>query len=149
MTRVLLSALTVLALAGPLASQEPAQPALYTRLGGLYAIASVVDYFVDRLEWHPVIRANPAVRRAFAEVPKAGLKYRITELVCEATGGPCRYTGRPMDESHETLAITEAEWQAMAGEFVRSLRRHNVPQGEQQELLKIVGSLKGDIVTVP
>lgn len=119
------------------------------RLGGLYAIASVVDYFVDRLEWHPVIRANPAVRRAFAETPRAGLKYRITELVCEATGGPCRYTGRSMDEVHEGMAITEAEWQAMAEEFVRALRRYDVPSREQQELLAIVTSLKGDVVTAP
>jgi len=149
MTRTAGAALALFALAHPLAAQQPADTSLYVRLGGVPAIALVVDYFVDRLEWNPVIRANPAVRRAFADPIRPGLKYRLTELVCAATGGPCTYTGRPMDEAHDGLAITEAEWQAMAGEFVRAMRRYKVPQREQDDLLAVVATTKEDIVTAP
>ena len=144
-----LAVATVVALARPLAAQQSADTSLYVRLGGVYAIALVVDYFVDRLEWNPTIRANPAVREALTNPVKPGLKYRIIEMVCEATGGPCRYTGRPMDESHETLGISEGEWQAMVEEFRRSLRRYKVPARESDELLAVVASTKTDIVTRP
>lgn len=149
MLRSLAVLATALCAVRPLAAQQPADTSLYVRLGGVPAIALVVDYFVDRLEWNPVIRANPAVRRAFAEPIKPGLKYRLTELVCAATGGPCTYGGRPMDESHDGLGITEAEWQAMVQEFQRALLRFHVPAQEQKELLAVVATTKEDIVAAP
>ena len=149
MTRNCAVVFTALAFARPLAAQQPADTSLYVRLGGVPAIALVVDYFVDRLEWNPVIRANAAVRRAFADPIKPGLKYRLTELVCAATGGPCTYSGRPMDEAHDGLGISEAEWQAMVEEFQRALRRYKVPSREQQDLLAVVATTKEDIVTAP
>src|SRR5690349_10628934 len=76
-----------------------------------------------------------------------GLKYSITELVCQATGGPQKYTGLSMRESHADLKITEAEWTAFAGEFKATLDKFKVPEKEQNELFQIVGSLKDDIVT--
>jgi hemoglobin len=149
MTRTATITLSLWVLARALGAQTPADTSLYVRLGGVPAIALVVDYFVDRLEWHPVIRANPAVRRAFAEPIKPGLKYRLTELICSATGGPCAYSGRPMDEAHDGLGITEAEWQAMVEEFQRALRRYKVPPRESQDLLGVVATTKEDIVTGP
>lgn len=148
-TRSLAVLATAFLAARPLAAQQPADTSLYVRLGGVPAIALVVDYFVDRLEYNPVIRANPAVRRAFGEPIKPGLKYRLTEMICEATGGPCAYTGRAMDEAHDGLAITEAEWRAMVEEFVRALRRYKVPQREQDDLVAVVATTKDDIVTAP
>lgn len=149
MIRTCAAVVAALALARPLAAQAPADTSLYVRLGGVPAIALVVDYFVDRLEWNPVIRGNPAVRRAFADPIKPGLKYRLTELVCSTTGGPCTYSGRPMDEAHDGLGINEAEWQAMVEEFQRALRRYKVPPREQQDLLAVVATTKEDIVTPP
>jgi hemoglobin len=149
MTRSLAVLATALCAARPLAAQQPADTSLDVRLGGVPAIALVVDYFVDRLEWNPVIRANPDVRLAFADPIKPGLKYRLTELVCSATGGPCTYSGRPMDEAHEGMNITAAEWQAMAEEFVRAMRRYKLPEREQQDLLAVVATTKDDIVTAP
>ena len=149
MIRTCAAVVAALAFALPLAAQAPTDTSLYVRLGGVPAIALVVDYFVDRLEWNPVIRGNPAVRRAFADPIKPGLKYRLTELVCSATGGPCTYSGRPMDEAHDGLGINEAEWQAMVEEFQRALRRYKVPPREQQDLLAVVATTKEDIVTPP
>jgi hemoglobin len=149
MTRFVPLAFAFLLLARPAVAQQPADTSLYVRVGGVPAIALVVDYFVDRLEWNPVIRANPAVRRAFAEPIKPGLKYRLTEMVCAATGGPCTYGGRPMDEAHDGLGITEAEWQAMVQEFQRALLRFHVPAQEQKELLAVVATTKEDIVAAP
>ncbi len=87
-------------------------PSLYERLGGVYAIAAVVDDFIDRIMDDPRLNANPKVHEAHHRVSRAGFKYLVTEQVCEATGGPQRYTGKPMSDSHAHLDITEQEWQA-------------------------------------
>lgn len=119
---------------------------LYDRLGGTYAIATVVDEFIDALLVNDVLNANPAIKEARSRVPKAGLKFHVTALVCQVTGGPQKYTGRGMKDAHSHLKITEKEWDAMVAEFVKVLDKYKVPKPEQQELLTIVGTTKGDIV---
>jgi len=130
-------------------SQAKAQEkSLYERLGGVYAIASVVDDFIERLLVNDILNANPKIEEARARVPKAGLKFRVTALVAQATGGPETYAGRPMKEAHAHLGITEKQWQAMVADFKLTLDKFKVPAKEQGELLAIVESTKKDIVTV-
>ncbi len=125
------------------------EKSLYDRLGGVYAIATVVDDFIDRVVADDILNANPAIKEARDRVPRAGLKYRVTEMVCMATGGPCKYTGRTMKESHKHLNITGKEWDALVVDFKASLNKFNVPEKEQNELIAIVGSTKKDIVMHP
>ena len=130
----------------PTIAQEKPKPSLYERLGGVYPIATVVDTFIELLLVNNVLNANPAIKEARDRVPKAGLKYRVTALVCQASGGPCKYTGRSMKETHAQLYITEREWQAMLDDFRRTLNNYRVPEREQKELIAIVESTKKDIV---
>lgn len=130
----------------PPSAEEKAEKTLYERLGGVYAIASVVNDFIDLLYVNDVLNANPAIKEARERVPLPGLKYRVTSMVCQATGGPCTYTGRSMKEAHQHLNITESEWQAMLVDFQRVLNNYQVPQREQNELIAIVESTKKDIV---
>jgi hemoglobin len=122
------------------------QPSLYERLGGTYSIATVVDDFIERLLVNATLNANPAINEARKRVPKAGLKFHVTALVCEVSGGPCKYAGRTMKESHQHLNISPVEWDAMVADFKATLDKFNVPQREQQELITIVGSTRNDIV---
>jgi hemoglobin len=122
------------------------EKSLYDRLGGVYNIAALVDDFIERLLVNDVLNANPAIKEARERVPKAGLKYRVTALVAQVTGGPEKYAGRSMNESHAHLHITEAEWQAMVADFKKSLAKFKVPEPEQKELIAIVESTKKDIV---
>lgn len=119
---------------------------LYERLGGVYAIATVVDDFIDRIMDDARLNANEKVNEAHHKVAPAGFKYLVTEQVCEATGGPQRYTGRTMADSHGELAITESEWAAFLDDFGQTLDKFNVPQQERSELFSIVESTRGDIV---
>jgi hemoglobin len=128
------------------ASASAAQRSLYERLGGVYSIATVVDDFIERLLVNATLNANPAISQARARVPKAGLKFQVTALVCEVSGGPCKYTGRTMKESHQHLNITAAEWDAMVADFKTTLNKFAVPQREQQELIAIVATTRNDIV---
>jgi hemoglobin len=81
-------------------------PSLYSRLGGVYSIATVVDDFINRIMVDPRLNANPLVDEAHHRVPPAGFKYLVTEMVCWATGGPQKYTGKSMADSHAQLKVT-------------------------------------------
>jgi hemoglobin len=137
---------------GPKAQSEPpSEPSptslsLYERLGGVYSIATVIDDFIDRIMIDPRVNANPRVDEAHHRVPPAGFKYLVTEMLCWAAGGPQKYTGRAMKESHQQLMISAAEWEAFLDDLQQTLDKFAVPEAEQAEIKAIIGSTRTDIV---
>jgi hemoglobin len=122
------------------------KPSLYERLGGVYSIATVVDDLIDRVMGDARLNANPLVDEAHHRVSPAGFKYYVTEMVCEAAGGPQKYSGRSMRDSHQDLRITAGEWEAFLDDFQQALDKFGVPQAEQAELKAIVATTRADIV---
>lgn len=122
------------------------QQSLYDRLGGLAPISVVVSDFIDILAPDVVLNANPAIDAATRRVPASYLKYQVTGLVCQVTGGPCQYHGRGLRESHARMNITGKEWDRMVALFKEVLAKHNVPAAETRQLLEIIDSTKPDIV---
>jgi hemoglobin len=127
-------------------SSQLSPPLLYERLGGVYSIAVVVDDLIERVMTDARLNANPAVDEAHHKVPPAGFKYLVTEMVCWASGGPQKYTGRSMPESHRHLNITPREWEAFMDDLQQTLDKFEVPAPEQAELRAIAQSTYGDIV---
>jgi hemoglobin len=119
---------------------------LYERLGGVYSIATVVDDLIDRVMSDARLNANPLVNEAHHRVPGAGFKYLVTEMVCWAAGGPQKYSGKSMAESHSHLKITSSEWESFMDDFQQTLDKFAVPAQEQAELKAIVNSTRADIV---
>jgi hemoglobin len=128
------------------AQDKPAAPSLYDRLGGLYPVSAVVDDFIDRVYANATLNANPAIGNARNALRKPGLKVQVATLVCQVTGGPCKYVGKGMKESHSTFHISQKEWDAAVVDFRASLDKFKVPAAEQHELVAIVESTKADIV---
>ena len=128
------------------AQQPGAEKSLYDRLGGLNGITLVVDDFINRLVANQELNRNPAIDAGRRRSPAPYLKFQVSQMVCGVTGGPCKYTGKAMKESHAHLNISEKEWGVMAKEFKRSLDKFKVPAAEQKELFDIVGATKADIV---
>jgi hemoglobin len=126
--------------------QQVEKSSLYDRLGGVYSIATVVNDFINRIMIDPRLNSNPLVDAAHHRVPPAGFKYLVTEMVCWATGGPQKYTGKSMAESHRDLKITGEEWEAFLDDFQQTLDNFAVPAEEQVELKAIVNSTRSDIV---
>jgi hemoglobin len=124
------------------------EKSLYERLGGVKPISLVVDDFINRLVANDILNANPMIKAGREHSPDAYLKFQVTNMVCQATGGPCVYTGLGMKEAHTHLNITENEWQVMRDEFKKTLDKFQVPEKEQKELFDIVESTKKDIVMV-
>ena len=115
---------------------------LYERLGGKDAVVAVVDEFVARCA------ADGRINGKFARTDVPRLKAMLVEQVSAATGGPVTYTGRSMRETHDGMSVTAGEFDALVADLVATLNQFNVPQAEQQELLGILGPLRGDIVEV-
>ena len=126
--------------------QAQNKPSLYTRLGGAWKIAILVDDFIDRIMSDPRLEANPRVSDAKGHLSKAGFKYIVTEMTCWATGGPQTYTGRSMADSHRHLMITEDEWRSFMDDFRQSLDACDVQERERQELTALLESSKTAIV---
>jgi hemoglobin len=128
---------------------ETQPSSLYDRLGGIYSIATVVDDFIDRIIVDDRLNANPRVNEAHHRVLPPGFKYLVAEQVAEAAGGPQRYSGRSMEDTHRDLAITAAEWDAFIDDLNQTLDKFEVPQQERSELLAIIDSTRDAIVVGP
>ena len=127
-------------------AQQTGTKPLYERLGGLKGVTVVVDDFINRLVANKTLNKNPAIDAGRKSAPAPYLKFQVSQLICELAGGPCKYTGQAMKESHAHLNISEKEWAVMAKEFQKSLDKFKVPAAEQKELFDMVGKTKVDIV---
>lgn len=116
------------------------QKSLYERLGGKEAITAVVDDFVAN------VAADNRINGFFAKTNIPRLKTNLVDQICQATGGPCTYTGRDMKTAHKGMGITDADFNALVQDLQKSLNKFKVPDKEQGELLGILGSLKPQIV---
>lgn len=121
-------------------------PSLYDRLGGIYNIAPLIDDVIERSYVDPILSANPKIHEAHKHFPKTVYKFNATALACMVTGGPQKYTGRTMKEAHQHLEISDKEWNALIAIFRDSMDSFKVPAKEQNEIIAIIESTKGDIV---
>jgi hemoglobin len=151
---------TVLAAAGNAHAQDK-QPvpekSLYDRLGGVFAIAAVVDHFSDAVVKNPIVgqkSKNPQLRewhtKNLGRLP--GLKFMRTLWVCNVSGGPFQFTAtKPgttplgLEEAHRALRISPAEFDEVAAELGRTLDFFKVPKREKGEVLAAFAAHKNEV----
>lgn len=124
---------------------------LYERLGGEAAVKAVVNDFVDRAAANPKVNfTRKGTNREWQPTPDnvAHVKMMLVSQIGQASGGPQKYTGRDMKSTHRGMGISGAEFDALAGDLSATLDKYKVAPAEKNELLSIVGSLRGDIVEV-
>lgn len=151
-------ALVLTAVPTPRLQAAPQAPkSLYERLGGAFAIASVIDHFSDAVVKNPIVGAsskNPTLKawhtKNLGRLP--GLKFMRTLWVCAVAGGPFKYTPtRPgatefgLEEAHRDLRISPAEFDEVAAELGRSLDFAKVPAREKGEVLAAFAAHKGEV----
>jgi hemoglobin len=138
------------------AQQGPSTPAgtpeqsLYDRLGGIFAIAAVVNRFSDEIITNPKLNENPALKEwneTEAKVRLPGLKFMRTLWIAALAGGPFAYTGLPLDEAHKDLHLTDDEFKEVGAEIVRALDYYKVPEREKQELVDAYMTSMDDVVS--
>ncbi len=140
MTAALL--LTLVASAGVAAKNEKS---LYDRLGGKKAIVAVVDEFVSR------VAADTRINAFFKDTASdparlASFKGKLVDQICQASGGPCKYTGKDMKTAHAGMGVSEADFNALVEDLVGALDKFKVAPEDKNTLLGVLGPMKGDIV---
>ena len=121
---------------GAMMTQKP----LYDRLGGKPAIQAVVDDFIGN------VAADRRINERFAKADIPRLKTMLVDQICQASGGPCKYTGANMVDAHKGMNITDGEFNALVEDLVKSLDKFKVPAQEKSELLGALGGMKPQIV---
>jgi hemoglobin len=122
------------------------EPSLYDRLGGLYAIAAVVDYFSNQLvQQHTIEDENPQInewntKKAGYRLP--GLKFLRTLWVSAIAGGPFQYTGKPLGDAHFDFQLTSEDFDAVAVVLSDALDHFKIPQREKEEVLAAFAAFK-------
>jgi hemoglobin len=115
---------------------------LYERLGGKESITAVVDDFAGR------VLADTRINAKFTKSDPVRLKTMLVDQLCNATGGPCQYTGRSMPATHLNMGVTTGEFNALVEDLVATLDKFNVPTAEKNELLGALAPMKAQIVEV-
>lgn len=102
--------------------------------------SSVVDDFIGN------VAADDRINRFFAKTNIPRLNTMLVNQICEATGGPCKYEGRSMKAAHTGMGLSDADFNALVEDLVKSLNKFNVPEKEKKELITALAAMKGDIV---
>jgi hemoglobin len=125
------------------------EQSLYERLGGVYAIAAVVDRFSDQLLKSPkIVNANPQLKEWHTEKYKArlpGLKFNRTLWVCAVSGGPYQYTAKSLRDAHFDLHIPPEVFDEVSAELGLALDYFKVPKREKEQALAAFKAQKPDV----
>lgn len=155
-----LAAAAVTAQANPDKDRARKPGTLYDRVGGIFAIAAVVDRFSDAIIVNPKLNQNPALvewNQSESATRLPGLKFMRTLWVASLAGGPFSYTGLPLPTAHKRFSLTEEEFNEVGTEIVRALEFYGVPEAEKNELVsaymksrpQVVSSTAAKAVTAP
>ena len=144
-----LAAAGLAACGGKAKGSEPAATApavteasLYDRLGRRDAIAGVVKDFVEER-----VAKDARIKGMFANADIPGLEAKLIDQICEASGGPCKYTGKDMKTAHAGMNIKDSDFNALVEDLKASLDHFKVAPREQQDLLGALARMHDDIVT--
>lgn len=127
-------------------SGERLAQSLYNRLGGYDSIYNVVDEMMKR------IVDDGRLAKYFAghgDDSKQRLRQLMVEQICQITEGHCFYLGRDMKTVHKGMGISGSDWQVMKNSLLGAMDSFKVPDREQQDVLKLLNSIKEDIVEMP
>ena len=122
------------------AATPPDEAQLYRELGGQGGITAIVDAFLYELsEDHDVLPL-------FANTDIERFREKFIEQLCEVSGGPCRYSGDTMRETHRDMRVTRAQFNSVVEDLIRAMEHERVPVAAQNRLLKRLAAMYDDIV---
>ena len=124
----------------PATKTPAAKDALYRDLGAMEGITKVVDLFFQRLN------NDARINTLFSNVDHNDLRRLVIEQLCAASGGPCTYTGRSMEESHSGLSLTNKDFDAFVDDLVEAMNQAKVAKPTQKKLLAILGPMRPQVV---
>jgi hemoglobin len=141
----------LVALASTALAQAPTAPAssLYQRIGGTPTLKAVVDDFVATAAPDPKVDFTRGGAWTASDVAVTRLKKQLVDFMAQALGGPQEYRGRSMKAAHSGMAITRAQFDALAGHLKAALVKNKLAPADVDAIMKIAASTAPDIVERP
>ncbi|MEO6690454.1 MAG: group 1 truncated hemoglobin [Dokdonella sp.] len=126
----------------PVADTAHATPsdALYRALGGADGVARLVDAMFKHID------ADVHINLFFEHTDHADLRQLVIEQICAASGGPCTYKGRSMEEAHSGMNLDNADFDAFVGDLVAAMNDVKLAPATQQEVLALFGPMRAQVV---
>jgi hemoglobin len=122
---------------------------LYARCGGIFGVSAFVDRCMDRWMADSTLNANQAVATWHRLAQRCGFKFLVVQIVGNLTGGPQQYTGRPIDQAHKHLNISEDEWCKFMEIFNDVCTEFGLPGESVDDLNALMISMEEDCVIYP
>jgi hemoglobin len=143
--KIIVAALVVMGMGSAAVAKSKGAPTLYDQLGKKKGITKVVNDFVGKVAADD--RINHFFKDDVADKKKLNhFKMELVNQICQASGGPCKYTGKDMKTAHQGMGITEADFNALVEDLKAAMDQDNVAQDAQNQLLGALGPMKADIV---
>ncbi|TXH97136.1 MAG: group 1 truncated hemoglobin [Rheinheimera sp.] len=136
---ILIRALLLLVLTGCSSSPEP-KDWLYQQLGGAPGLEQLADGLLREIE------QDRQIVHHFKDTDIARFRKLLIEQFCELSGGPCKYSGATMQESHTGFQITEADFDNLVGHLIKVMTEQQVPVAAQNRLLAKLAPMYKDVV---
>lgn len=103
-----------------------------------------MDDFVSRVAADD--RINGFFKQAAADPKRLEMfKMNLVNQICEASGGPCHYTGKDMKTAHAGMGVGGADFDALVQDLVATLDKFHVKEGDKNALLRVLGPMKPEI----
>lgn len=122
------------------ACQQNPQPTLYQRLGGEAGVEQIVDGVLYGIEH------DQSIVHHFSDTDIPRFRRLLIEQFCELSGGPCKYTGASMQESHTGYQITQAHFDALVNHLITAMQQQNIAIEAQNEFLAMLAPMYKDVV---
>jgi hemoglobin len=130
-------AITFLLLAGT----AQADDSLFKELGGKRGIEKFTADFVQ------IIAVDPRIETFFKDTDLQRLESLLSEQFCALSGGPCKYQGRGMRESHKDMGVNTAHFNALAENLQIAMEKNAVPSRAAGKLIALLAPMHRDVVT--
>lgn len=139
---LLLACTSLLCTSGMAQNMTPANDELYKAFGEKNGITQLMDDFVNR------VVQDPRIGVQFKDTKLPGFKAKLTEQVCQLTGGPCTYKGADMKSAHAAMDINKGDFNALVENLQSAMEARGIPFTQQNRLLALLAPMHRDVITL-
>jgi hemoglobin len=122
-------------------SQTPAaKDELYQKLGAQAGLEQLVDGLLLEIE------QDAQIVHHFKDTDIGRFRGLLIEQLCELSGGPCKYSGATMQESHTGFQISQADFDNLVNHLLKVMQQQNIDIKAQNQLLALLAPMYKDVV---
>jgi hemoglobin len=135
----LLACLMVVILAG-CAQQPPKDDSLYHALGQRPGIQRIVEGMLI------IAVKDERIGERFKKIDIVRLRDKLVEQLCVEAGGPCKYTGDSMAESHKGQNLTRSDFNALVEDLIDAMDAEGISVPNQNRLIARLAPMRGEVI---